>query len=123
MPVGCAVWWLCGDKHTGLDEGKGVRKRTHAKPVRAHADEWVELELTPLENFLDDMRRYGLLTALRNVIVPWFVGEPETDEEEETGQAAYHAGYTGTGPRGPDGEETEAQEDQEVCDDMPTPRT
>lgn len=100
-----------------------MRKRTYVKPVRAHADEWVKLELTPLENFLDDTRRYGLLTALRNVIVPWFVGEPETDEEEGTGQAAYHTGYTGAGQRDQDGEETEAQEDQEVCDDMPTPRT
>ena len=47
-----------------------AKRRVYVKPVAAGGlFGWTVLELTPVESFIDDWRRYGVRVALSNVWV------------------------------------------------------
>lgn len=49
---------------------KLTRRSTHVKPVHANnaATKWLVVDQSPLEAFVDELRRYGLKVALHNLM-------------------------------------------------------
>jgi len=47
-----------------------MKRRTYVKPVTDNSDlfGWVVLELTLVESFADDLRRYGIGVAIHNAL-------------------------------------------------------
>jgi len=60
-----------------------MKKRVYVKPVtsKTGAFGWVVLELTVFEDFVDDMKRYGMRVAIFNYFMQLFMKAEVMDDE------------------------------------------